>query len=142
MIILDLDKGYAPEDLSRVVEPLIGGEADVVVATTCRDRQGDPEPTRPGSRPRPSWIGVLARPLIGITDPSSGLVAVTRASYQARAGHPAPLGSRFVLEMLVGSVGRRVEIPMRRRVQPRRVMLRPNDLRLIKRLVDDRFGNL
>jgi len=142
LVILDLDKGYAPEDLCQFLEPLIQDAADVVVASTCREPRVESEPT-PGGCPRSSrWFGVLARPLIGITDPSSGLVAVTRKSYQARDLHPAPLGSRFVLELLVGAVGRRVEVPMRRQMQPCRDVLRLGDLRLIKRLVDDRFGNL
>jgi dolichol-phosphate mannosyltransferase len=84
----------------------------------------------------------LIRPLTGISDPSSGLVAVTRSSYQARDRHPAPLGSRFVLELLVGAVGRRVEVPLTSAARVRRLVLYPNDLRLIKRLADDRYGNL
>jgi len=94
-----------------------------------------------GGRP-PHLIGMLARSLIGITDPSSGLVAVSRESYQARAEPNSPLGSRFVLELLVGAVGRRVEVPLRRRVQRRRPGLGFSDVRLMKRLVDDRFGTL
>jgi dolichol-phosphate mannosyltransferase len=143
LIILDLDKGYVPEDLGQVLEPLIRGEADVVVASSCPGRRVAREPLGTGRRGGPPpWIGVLSRPLIGITDPSSGLVAVTRQSYQARDGYPPPLGSRFVLELLVGAVGRRVEVPMHRRNQARRPVLRLSDLRLMKRLVDDRFGTL
>jgi dolichol-phosphate mannosyltransferase len=144
LVILDLEKDYAPEDIAQVLEPLVRGEADVVVAARSHEPDGVPDP---GPGPRRSLsrrlFSALARPLVGITDPSSGLVAVTRASYQARAMHPAPLGSRFVLELLVGAVGRRVEVPILHRSRPssRRVVLHRNDLRLIKRLADDRFGN-
>ena len=89
---------------------------------------------------RGGWHALL-RPLIGITDPSSGLVAVTRACYEARSDHLAPLGGRFVLELLVGSVGRLVEVPLQRSARRARWCSGPSDLRLIKRLADDRFGN-
>jgi dolichol-phosphate mannosyltransferase len=133
LVILDLEKGYEPDDLGRVLEPLACGDADVVVAATHRT-SAHTDSLR--------WrLGTLLRPLIGITDPSSGLVAVTRASYEARSNHHTPLGARFVLELLVGSVGRLVEVPLRRSARPRTLVLGPSDLRLIKRLADDRFGN-
>ena len=145
LVILDLDKNYAPENLGRVLEPLIRGDAEVVVASNSREpRVNSRTKTKEaGSDGRWfTWISALTRPLIGITDPSSGLVAVTRASYRERGEHPVPLGSRFVLELLVGAVGRRAEVSIRRRVKRGRVVLRTSDLRLMKRLVDDRFGNL
>jgi dolichol-phosphate mannosyltransferase len=141
LVIVDLEKGYVAEDLDRVLEPLLSGDADVVVAAHGGD--ADAEPGAPARRWPSRWLlDRLARPLIGITDPSTGLVAVTRASYQSREKHPAPLGSRFVLELLVGTVGRRREVAIRRGARPPRVVLGPSDLRLIKRLADDRFGNL
>jgi dolichol-phosphate mannosyltransferase len=139
LVIVDLEKGYVAEDLDRVLEPLLSGEADVVVAA----HGGDAEAGAPARSGTSRWIlDRLARPLIGITDPSTGLLAVTRASYQARQKHLTPLGSRFVLELLVGTVGRRREVAIRRSARPPRVVLGPSDLRLIKRLADDRFGNL
>src|SRR5262249_36770417 len=128
LVVLDLDKGYAPADLARVLEPLARGEADVVIATSSHGHapRGDlhPAPGVPLRRP-PGWVSLLARPLIGIPAPSAGLVAVTRDSYLARGEPPKPLGSRFVLELLVGAVGRRIEVPMARRVKPRPYGLGP-----------------
>jgi dolichol-phosphate mannosyltransferase len=145
LVIIDLDDDYASDDLGRLLEPLIHDEADVVVAVSalCRELRLDREVVSPTDRRSPSrWIGALSRPLIGITDPSSGLVAISRASYQARHDHPPALGSRFVLELLVEAVGRRVEVPIRRVVRSQALDLRFNDLRLMKRLIDDRYGNL
>jgi dolichol-phosphate mannosyltransferase len=147
LVILDIEKGYEPETLGRVLEPLVRDEADVVVASVGHNaRRG--RSSAPGAGPgllthrlSRGVLDRLLRPLLGITDPSCGLVAVTRASYHARSPHFTPLGSRFVLELLVGSVGRRLEVPIPRSVAPRRLVFRPNDLRLIKRLADDRFGN-
>jgi dolichol-phosphate mannosyltransferase len=143
LVILDLEKGYAPEDPVRVLDPLIRDEADLVVASTRRGPKSGTDLPLTDRRPRLSrWIDALARPLVGISDPSSGLVAVTRASYEARDREPSTLGSRFVLELLVGAEGRRVELPLPREMSTRPVVLHPNDLRLIKRLADERFGNL
>ncbi len=136
LLIVDLEKGYSPEDLLRLINPLVRGEADVAVASS----HGGP---RLGAEldPRRRLLGLIARPLTGIRDPSSGLIALTRTSHQARQHRPGPLGSRFVLELLVGSVGRRIEVPLARNTPPHRMNLFPSDLRLIKRLADDRFGN-
>jgi dolichol-phosphate mannosyltransferase len=145
LVIVDLEKGHAPEDVLRVLDPLAGGAADVVVASHRGAGHGAAEAIPPGMG-RFRWSGrhllhALARPLVGITDPSSGLVAVTRESIAARRMQPSPLGSRFVLELLVGAVGRRLEVPITRGSSSRRVVFVPSDLRLIKRLADDRFGN-
>jgi dolichol-phosphate mannosyltransferase len=153
LVIVDLEKGYDPEAVGRVLEPLVRGEADVVVASPWPGAQAGSDPTsrramasgggtaRRGGGPLRWILDPLLRPLVGITDPSCGLVAVTRASYQARDKSLTPLGSRFVLELLVGSVGRRLEVPIPRHVQPPRLVLGPSDLRLFKRLADHRFGN-
>jgi dolichol-phosphate mannosyltransferase len=141
LVIVDLEKGYHPDELSQVLDPLLRGEAEVVVGSTLHGTHVSPGDDSVPDRPL-RWVAHrLARPLIGIKDPSSGLVAVTRASYQARRQHPPPLGSRFVLELLVGAVGRRREVPIVHRFPQPRLVFRPNDLRLIKRLADDRFGN-
>src|SRR5205085_129424 len=76
LVIFDLEKGYAHEDVGRVIEPLARGEADVVVASICRESEVAARSLSPGSRPRPlrRIVDALSRPLTGITDPSSGLV--------------------------------------------------------------------
>jgi dolichol-phosphate mannosyltransferase len=149
LVLLDIEKGYEPEALGRVLEPLERGLADVVVASPWTEAPPHQAPApspagrvgRPGRRVARWALDRLLRPVLGITDPSCGLVAVTRASYEARDRHLTPLGSRFVLELLVGAVGRRLEVPIPRHVAPPRLVIRPNDLRLIKRLADHRFGN-
>jgi dolichol-phosphate mannosyltransferase len=145
LVVLDLEKGYGSEDLDQVIGPLLRGEADVVVASRRRVDEvsnGGSGSDAPRSSSR-GLAGILLRPLIGIADPSTGLVAFTRSSYQAREDHPVPLGSRFVLEILVGAVGRRIEVPLQRSRGHRqgRLKLTPSDIRLFKRLADDRFGN-
>ena len=52
----------SPTSLSRVLEPLVRGEADVVVASICRESRGDHVPTPTGSQlVRRGWTGVARR---------------------------------------------------------------------------------
>ncbi len=124
LVLLDLGMAYAPEDVFAVVSRLASGEAELVVA----------------SRPR-RLTGALARRALGTTDPASGLVGLTRAGAIEADDSFAPVGSRFTLELLARVAGRRADVP----VAPVKASpMHPTplaDLRQLKRLADDRFGN-
>src|SRR5207244_167717 len=104
---------------------LASGEAEVVVA--CR-------PGRRGSG--------LARRLIGTADPASGLIGLTRPVAAEADGSFSPVGSRFALEILARVGGRRLDLAIDRKVAGRSPSTLMGDLRQVKRLADDRLGNL
>jgi dolichol-phosphate mannosyltransferase len=131
LVVLDLERGYVPEDVAAVLVPLAEGDADLVVASRSHC-----------ARPWVAWAGTLARPLLGTSDPLSGMIAMTREALREVDNALAPIGSRFALEFLVKVKGKRIEIPVRMDDpdQPGRIVL--SDLRHVKRLADDRFGNI
>jgi dolichol-phosphate mannosyltransferase len=137
LVVLDPEMGYAPEDLTRLIEPLENREAELVVAT----RWG--APSAGDSRTRlEAWFGALTRPFTGVTDPLSGLIAVSRETARAADGSFVPVGSRFSLELLMKTKGRRAEVAVRTEPVSRRARAHFwDDLRHFKRLADDRFGN-
>jgi dolichol-phosphate mannosyltransferase len=85
-------------------------------------------------------VGALARRFLRTTDPTSGLVGLTRAAATEADDSFAPIGSRFTLELLARVAGRRSDVP----VGSVRSVSKPStplgDLRQLKRLADDRFG--
>lgn len=134
LAVLDPARGYAPGGVARVIGLVARGEAEVAVATV-EGRSGNAV-ARLGAR-------VLARPLLGVSDPGTGLVALTRRAAREASEDFRPIGSRFALEILGRVEGRRQEVPVA--VQPTapggRTSLNVTDLRHVKRLADDRFGN-
>lgn len=124
LIVLDPASTYEPGDTTRLVAALTDGSADVAVA--CR-------PSR--------VIGPVARALVGTADPMSGLIALARVQLD-RAGDLTPLGSMFGWTILAQVGGRRVDVPVRARRPVGGLRgLGMDDIRQLKRLADDRFGN-
>jgi len=125
LVVLDLAMAYQPEDVAAVARELQSGEAELVIASRTR-----------------RWMGSIASRWLGTTDPTSGLLGVTRAAAVEADDSLAPVGSRFGLELLARVAGRRVDVP----VGPVRASWRLStpfgDLRQLKRLADDRFGNV
>lgn len=136
LVILDPERDYSPEDVSRVISPLIRGEADLAVATrwTIRGVRGVRGLVGLGA-------GALARPILGTTDPWSGLIAVKRSLARDADDAFSPVGSRFALELLARIPGRRVDVAVPSGSPLRRERLELDDFRHFKRLADDRFGN-
>jgi dolichol-phosphate mannosyltransferase len=133
LVVLDLERGYAPEGMMRLVEPLLQGRAELAVATP----RGNP-----GLWSGPcAWSGSLARGLLGTSDPSSGLVALTAKAARGVNGLHTPIGSRFTLDLIARTNGKRVDVPVGRSASNGRIRLELNDLRHLKRLADHRFGN-
>lgn len=138
LLILDLERGYRPEELARVAAPLDRGEADLAVSS-----RGD-VPGGPRRRGRLSaWTGALARTLVGTSDPLSGLVALSRPFAQEADEALEPVGSWYAVELLMKARGRCLDVPVHIGAEPppRRREIGLDDLRHLKRLVDHRFGN-
>ncbi len=124
LVVLDLGMAYAPEDVFAVVARLAAGEAELVVAA------------RPGR-----LAAATARRLLGTSDPSSGLVGLTREAADEADDSFSPVGPRFALELLARVGGRRIDVPVGPVAAGPRTSPRFDDVRLAKRLADDRFGN-
>ena len=125
LLVLDLSMLYAVEDVVAVARALDAGDAALAVASRpCR------------------WTGAPALRLLGTTDPTSGLVGLTRSAVVAADDSLAPVGSRFCLELLARVGGRRVDVPVGPVRSTSRASTPFGDLRQIKRLADDRFGNI
>ncbi len=123
IVLLDASRGYVSEDVFAVVARLARGGAEIVVAASHRP-----------------WVGPLAGRLLGSTDPHSGLIGLTRGAAIEVDERLSPVGSRFVVELLARFRGRRADVPVAR-VAPARHGWSPlDDVRLAKRLADDRFG--
>jgi dolichol-phosphate mannosyltransferase len=131
LVILEPGRGYDGADLARVVEPLLAGEADLVVASRYARTAG-------GLR---GAVGALLRPIFRTSDPRSGLVAITRPGLRQVQSELHAVGSSFTLELANRVRGRKVEVP----VHSVRAWQWPgfgwDDLRHVKRLADARFGN-
>jgi dolichol-phosphate mannosyltransferase len=127
LLILDLECGYCPEDLARVIAPVERGEADLAVG--CQGKLG--------------FLGRSARALIGTSDPRSGLVALSRSCVEQADEDLAPVGSRYAIELLLKTQKRSVDVPVRdgAPASRRRRNVSLDDLRHFKRLADHRFGN-
>jgi dolichol-phosphate mannosyltransferase len=133
LVVLDLDRGYGPREVVRVIDPLLRGEAEFAVASRSGERGFWGGPT--------AWSGTLARGFLGTSDPSSGLVALTRHAVPETNGPHAPVGSQFTLELLARAVGKRIDVPVERRSRARPSRFELDDVRHFKRLADHRFGN-
>jgi dolichol-phosphate mannosyltransferase len=128
LVLWDLGMEYSAGDVVAVVDTLVEGGAEVVVA----------------SRYLEGATSTLRRPLaraIGSTDPTSGLVGVCRHAADAALGSFATVGSRFALEVLIRLGGRRRDIPVAWVRSGRQDGSVLDDLRQLKRLADDKLGN-
>jgi dolichol-phosphate mannosyltransferase len=132
LVVLDPARGYSAADLPRVAEPVAAGRADLVVAR--RDEAG--------GGPVGGTAERLARRVLGASDPFSGLLALTPALARTVAGTFVPVGSRFTIDLLLRTRGRREEVPVQSGSAAPRASLRFDDLRHVKRLADDRLGNV
>lgn len=140
LLVLDLTQGYLPDDLVKIVEPIANDRADLVVAQ--RESTGGGALSRLGPRRiARGWVGRLALKILGTSDPFSGLVAIHSGLRSGIAGKYRPVGSRFAVDLLLRSKARREEVTVRTEAPRSRLALELDDLRHLKRLADDRFGN-
>jgi dolichol-phosphate mannosyltransferase len=124
LVVVDLAMAYSPDDVRDVVRRLVAEEAELIIA----------------SRRKP-LTGRLALRLLGTTDPTSGLLGLTRSAAREADDSLAPVGSRFGLELLARVAGRRLDVPVGPVATTSRVSTPFGDIRQLKRLADDRFGN-
>ena len=134
LILLDPGLGYDPDDLPGLVGPIVDEGARLVVARRLPGREG----------PVPRLIARLLRLATGVSDPTTGLIALSRTALREVADRLHPVGRQFSFEVLAKVDGPWVERP----VTVSRAGRRPadrlgwDDLRHIKRLADHRFGDL
>ena len=133
LLIVDPTLGYRADDLVRVVEPLARGEFDLAIASRFHPGSGFPRGPK-------GWAGALARIVAGTSDPLSGLVAISRGLFVEALDELRPSGKTLAVEWFSRSDARRVEIAVVPDRGARRATPSLDDLRLLKRLADHRFG--
>lgn len=150
LVVLDATRNYLAEDLGWMLEPLVNGMAELSVA---RRVKASTKPIASLAHPAPihsaAWrqwvargIGIVSRPVLGVSDPFAGLVAMTPEMARDVIGTFRPVGDRFAVDLLLRTRCRRVDVPVR--VEGLGVPVTPSldDLRHLKRLSDDRFGTI
>ncbi len=135
LLVLDPCASCSAEDLARVAQPLLRGQADLALAT--RGRVGRDGVLRTPGGPWPMLVHALA----GTTAPRSGLVGLTRAAWEAVREDFRPAGGTFAFELLARVQGRWVEVAVGKGLGDRAWRPGLDDLRQWKRLADHRFGN-
>ncbi|MGO9599136.1 MAG: GtrA family protein [Isosphaeraceae bacterium] len=136
IVILDPHRSYCPQALADVVEGLRESDADLAIAVPRRDQK------------RAWWrslvrrgLGLFSQFALGTSDVFSGLMAVRSDSLRTPTQHGGR-GSRLVLDLLAWPCKSHLDVPVttlpsdRLRVGP----LQVDDLRQLKRLLDQRFG--
>jgi dolichol-phosphate mannosyltransferase len=136
LIVLDLERRYSPELLTRLIEPVRTGEGNLSVAVAHNQRSM----LSRWSRSR-FGFGLVSRFFLGTSDAFSGLFAVRRSDWVSILENMTPKGSSLVLEMLMRSRAQCIDIPVTvdDRFQSRLLGFR--DLRQLKHMLDRRFGN-
>ncbi len=128
-VVIDAARTYAPADLPRLIAPLVEGRAEVGVGV-CRHR---------GWR---ALASTALRPLSGSVDPFSGLLALTREAFERVDDDFKPVGGRFALEILARARWNRADVAVDAERSTNFPTLGLDDLRHIKRIADDRLGNV
>jgi dolichol-phosphate mannosyltransferase len=111
LIAMDADGSHPPETIPSLVDPILAGRAEFVLAS--RKLPGGSAPGLRGTRRAISWVASsLARPLTKVSDPMSGFFAVSRPVLdRARL---TPLGFKIALEVIVKCRPRPLlEVPFR-----------------------------
>lgn len=125
LIVVDTGMAYRAEDLVAVADRLASASGGLVVA----------------ARRRP-LIGPIAHRLLGTTDPTSGLVGVSRRSACSAEANFAPIGSRFTCELLARIDGDHADVAVAPVPAARRRWVPLDDVRHAKKIADDRLGTL
>jgi len=114
LAVMDADLQHPPEEISRLLEPLETGEADMVIGSRHVAGSNIAENWGLWRRLNSRVAGLLARPIAGkIHDPMSGFFAIRREVF-ARARDLAPVGYKIALELVCKCRPIRVmEIPIR-----------------------------
>ena len=98
VVVMDADGSHPPEAIPSLVEPLLSGQAEFVLAS--RHLPGaSSEGLSGGRRVVSQGAQLLARPLTRVTDPMSGYFAFHRRILERAT--LAPTGYKIALEILV-----------------------------------------
>jgi dolichol-phosphate mannosyltransferase len=136
LIVLDLERRYSPELLARLIEPVCTGEGNLSVAVAHNQRSLFLR----WSRSR-FGLGLVSRFFLGTSDAFSGLFAVRRSDWVSVLETMSPKGSSLVLDMLIRSKARCIDVPVNVDDQFQSRLLGFRDLRQLKHMLDRRFGN-
>lgn len=105
-VVMDADGSHPVEVLPQMVAMILRDEADVVVGSR-RVEGGGSQDWPWFSRIKSRLAALLARGLSGMTDPTTGFMAVRRSLL--RGVHLDPLGWKIVLEVVVKTAPARLE---------------------------------
>jgi dolichol-phosphate mannosyltransferase len=137
LVVVDPERSYPPEAIAQLVDGLISAEADLAIAVPGGS------PAMPGlTLLRRSLLGLFSRVALGTSDAFSGLVALRRKGSADARGPHSVRGSRLVFDLLARRGASHVDVPVAMRTddRPRLGPLRFDDLRQLKRVLDNRFG--
>ena len=128
-VVIDAARQYAAADLPRLVGPLAEARSEVVVADGRLS----------------GWRALAAtalRPISGSADPFSGLIAITAEAFERAEADFKPVGRRFAFEILARANRNRTDVVVEAPRSVRFPVLGLDDLRHIKRISDDKLGNV
>ena len=128
-VVIDAARQYAAADLPRLVEPLVDARSEVVVA----------DGRLAGWR---ALAATALRPISGSADPFSGLIAITSEAFERAEADFKPVGRRFAFEILARANRNRTDVVVEAPRSVRFPVLGLDDLRHIKRISDDKLGNV
>jgi dolichol-phosphate mannosyltransferase len=137
IVVLDPCRSYDPQALAEVVEGLRKSNADLTIAVPRRDQ----ERSRWRSLGR-RGLGLFSQLALGTSDVFSGLMAVRSDWVRTTPPQYVGRGSRLALDLLAWPCQSHLDVPVttlpsdRFRVGPVRI----DDLRQLKRVLDQRFG--
>jgi dolichol-phosphate mannosyltransferase len=137
LMVLDVDRHYAPESLLSVLEPVLGGESDLAVAVPPKAPI-----LRLGTRPIRAALGLASRIVLGSSDVFSGLFVVGKPLWHRGGRSLVASGPSLVLELLLRRPSRCVDVPVPVGPQFRPRRFRFQDLRPLKHVLDGRYGSL
>jgi dolichol-phosphate mannosyltransferase len=137
LVVADPRGGYTGADYVRLVEALERDRPALAIGSRRADGKGLAPPSWVSSR-----LGSLLGRFLGTSDPLSSLVGLSRESLTAAAADFRAIGSHFAPELLSRVKGRRLDVPARPRGPRVWVWADFDDIRHLKRLADDRFGNV
>jgi dolichol-phosphate mannosyltransferase len=138
-LVLDPRVCYPAADVLAVLEALDAGRGDVVVASRRCAWRADADGGRVA---RPTFpLGAILRWFAGSSDPLSALVGVRCDRVDTRRHAGRAVGSMFTLELLAQIPGDRADVPARPMAPLPPFRPSVGELRHIKHLADDRYGN-
>jgi dolichol-phosphate mannosyltransferase len=137
LMVLDLERHYAPESLLGILEPVSSGEAELAVAVPPRGRFA-----RLGVAPLQSSLGLASRMVLGSSDVFSGLFVLRRSLWERGGRRLTASGASLVLELLLRRPRRCRDVPVPVGPQFRRQRFQLQDLRPLKHVLDGRYGSL